>query len=188
MRKSSTYLWSNIYEQIISCCIKLFISRKLLIIVSFIPSKMGPIASSPAIDGFGNIYVTSLDGSMYVLSDATSSFIELWSFPTGSPIWASPTIGPNGTVYIAATGSQTEAGRLFSIQQATYSLTFATQLIAQPQRGTHRDIRMRPGKITMCVRWNQRDLHASCRWRTSLGSFTDAAAVFLEEIFQLFHN
>lgn len=88
------------------------------------------IAASPALDGFGNIYITSLDGSMYVLSDATSSFIELWSFPTGSAVWASPTIGPNGTVYVAATGSLNEAGRLFAIHQATYSLTFASQLIA----------------------------------------------------------
>ncbi len=88
------------------------------------------IAASPAIDGFGNIYITSLDGSMYVMSDGNTQPILLWSFPTGNPIWASPAIGPNNSVFVAATGSESEAGRLFSIHQATYSLTFASQLIA----------------------------------------------------------
>ncbi len=65
----------------------------------------GPISSSPAVSEDGNVYVGSQDGKLYALSQDGS---ELWSFETKGPgevstgsIFASPSIGTDGTVYIA---------------------------------------------------------------------------------------
>jgi outer membrane protein assembly factor BamB len=65
----------------------------------------GPISSSPAVSEDGNVYVGSQDGKLYALSRDGS---ELWSFQTKGPvnvpsgsIFASPSIGTDGTVYIA---------------------------------------------------------------------------------------
>jgi parallel beta-helix repeat protein/predicted outer membrane repeat protein len=62
------------------------------------------IYSSPAISADGNIFVCSQDGLLYSLGRDGS---ELWTFETGgvSPVptgavFASPTIGPNSTIYI----------------------------------------------------------------------------------------
>jgi outer membrane protein assembly factor BamB len=64
------------------------------------------IYSSPAVSAEGNnIYVCSADG---VLCALTRDGSELWSFetpasgPTGASIFASPAIGPDGTVYVGA--------------------------------------------------------------------------------------
>lgn len=93
-------------------------------------STNGPITASPAIDVNGYIYITSLDGSLYVLSDGGDQAILQWTFPTGGPIWASPTIGPDNRVYIAASGSDTEPGRLFAIGQSSFSAVFSTPPVA----------------------------------------------------------
>ncbi|MHC4739870.1 MAG: outer membrane protein assembly factor BamB family protein, partial [Planctomycetota bacterium] len=64
----------------------------------------GFIYSSPAISDDGDIYVCSQDGSLYALGNDGS---ELWTFDTNSftastgSVLASPSLGPDGTIYIA---------------------------------------------------------------------------------------
>lgn len=65
----------------------------------------GPIYSSPAVSADGNnIYVCSQDGILYALETNGS---ELWNFEMDGPAelpsstFASPTIGTDGTIYIA---------------------------------------------------------------------------------------
>ena len=65
----------------------------------------GPVYSSPAVSADGeSIYVGSEDGWLYTLGRDGSEF---WSFETGGPaelggaLFASPAIGPDGTVYVA---------------------------------------------------------------------------------------
>ena len=65
----------------------------------------GFIYSSPAVSGEGDVYVGSQDGVLYALGRDGS---DLWSFETkghgavaAGSILASPTIGPNGNVYVA---------------------------------------------------------------------------------------
>jgi len=64
----------------------------------------GFIYSSPAVSDDGEIYVCSQDGSLYALANDGS---ELWTFDTDSftastgSILASPSLGPDGTVYVA---------------------------------------------------------------------------------------
>lgn len=64
----------------------------------------GTVYSSPAVGG-GTVYVGSGDGTLYAL--AAGDGAELWRFKTKGPgalpdgaIFASPSIGPDGTVYI----------------------------------------------------------------------------------------
>jgi outer membrane protein assembly factor BamB len=63
----------------------------------------GPIYSSPVASREG-VYVCSLDGAMYSLGRDGS---ELWCFETdgfgqlGGSIFATPVVGPDGTVYVA---------------------------------------------------------------------------------------
>jgi outer membrane protein assembly factor BamB len=64
----------------------------------------GATYSSPAVGAEG-VYVGSTDGTLYAL--AASDGVELWRFKTQGPgalpngaIFASPSIGPDGTVYI----------------------------------------------------------------------------------------
>ncbi|HSW02302.1 MAG TPA: PQQ-binding-like beta-propeller repeat protein [Sedimentisphaerales bacterium] len=64
----------------------------------------GAVYSSPAV-GAGDVYVGSSDGTLYAL--AASDGVELWRFKTQGPgvlpngaIFASPSICPDGTVYI----------------------------------------------------------------------------------------
>ena len=80
------------------------------------------LASSPTIDSNGFIYVTTLEGTLYVLQDTGAQAIVRWTYALGAPAWASPTIGPGNTLYIAASGSQTAAGRLFAIGPSQYEV------------------------------------------------------------------
>ncbi|MHC4498856.1 MAG: outer membrane protein assembly factor BamB family protein, partial [Planctomycetota bacterium] len=63
----------------------------------------GFVYSSAAVSAEGHVYVCSEDGKLYALGPDGS---ELWTFETpgagavGSPILASPSIGPDGTVYV----------------------------------------------------------------------------------------
>ncbi|MHC4155439.1 MAG: outer membrane protein assembly factor BamB family protein, partial [Planctomycetota bacterium] len=66
----------------------------------------GFISSSPAVSADGNsIYVCSSDGALDALGRDGS---ELWTFRTkdttgiGSSIFASPAVGPDGTIYVSA--------------------------------------------------------------------------------------
>jgi parallel beta-helix repeat protein len=68
-------------------------------------STDGFIYSSPAVSADGNVFVCSQDGSLYALGRDGS---ELWTFDTDSygpaftgAVFASPAVGPNGTIYIA---------------------------------------------------------------------------------------
>lgn len=54
------------------------------------------IQSSPAIDTNGNIYICATDANLY---SWTSNGVHRWTFPAGSGV--TPTIGPDGTIYIA---------------------------------------------------------------------------------------
>ena len=65
----------------------------------------GPIYSSPVVAADGNVLVGSADGAVYALTRGGS---ELWRFQTKGPgirptgaIFASPTLGTDGAVYIA---------------------------------------------------------------------------------------
>jgi len=64
----------------------------------------GFIYSSPAVSDDGNIYVCSQDGTLHALANNGS---ELWTFDTNSftastgSVLASPSLGPDGAVYIA---------------------------------------------------------------------------------------
>jgi outer membrane protein assembly factor BamB len=64
----------------------------------------GFIYSSPAVSDEGDIYVCSQDGALHALGNDGS---ELWIFDTNSftastgSVFASPSLGPDGTVYIA---------------------------------------------------------------------------------------
>ncbi len=66
----------------------------------------GFIYSSPAVSSDGEVYVCSQDGTLYALDSDGS---ELWTFVTDGPgietgaILASPSIGPDGTIYVAGT-------------------------------------------------------------------------------------
>lgn len=52
--------------------------------------------SSPAIDTNGNIYICATDANLY---SWTTNGVLRWTFPAGSGV--TPTIGPDGTIYIA---------------------------------------------------------------------------------------
>jgi outer membrane protein assembly factor BamB len=64
----------------------------------------GAVYASPAVDAKGGVYVGTTDGALYALAASDGS--ELWRFKTKGPgvlpngaIFASPSIGPDGTVY-----------------------------------------------------------------------------------------
>ena len=57
------------------------------------------IVSSPAVSSTGNIYVGSLDNSVYAVSPNGTVF---WQVDTGDQVFSSPVIGPDDTVYIAS--------------------------------------------------------------------------------------
>ena len=89
------------------------------------PGPVQPIASSPAIDSNNYIYIGSLNGSLYALFDAGNEAVELWDYPLGASVWASPAIGASNRVYVAATGSQSQAGRFVALGQAAYRVVFS---------------------------------------------------------------
>ncbi len=73
----------------------------------------GAIQGVPAIDNDGNIYVTDTSGFLYIV-DAMGN--KKWkATQLGSKIWSSPTIGPDGTIYVAADQSD-GTGKLFALK------------------------------------------------------------------------
>ena len=57
--------------------------------------------SSPAIDSSGSIYIGSPDANLYAFnSDGTLK----WTYQTGDPIYSSPTIASDGTIYVSSSG------------------------------------------------------------------------------------
>jgi outer membrane protein assembly factor BamB len=57
----------------------------------------GPIISSPALDGNGVIYFTSVDGFCYALNGDGSL---RWRLKTGGMTESSPVLGADGTIYV----------------------------------------------------------------------------------------
>jgi outer membrane protein assembly factor BamB len=57
---------------------------------------------SPAVAGAGRVYVASLGGKLMALSITATSHRVVWSFDVGGDDFASPTVGPDGTIYTAA--------------------------------------------------------------------------------------
>lgn len=80
------------------------------------------IAASPAIDGNGHIFITTLEGTLFVLADAGSQATVRWTYALGAPAWASPAIGNGNALYVAASGSQTTPGRLIAIGPSEYEV------------------------------------------------------------------
>ena len=80
------------------------------------------IASSAAVDATGLIYLTSLDGTIYVLRDDGSQPAILWTYSLGAPIWASPSISPGNIMYVAASGSNARPGTLLAIGESLYEV------------------------------------------------------------------
>ncbi len=72
----------------------------------------GAVDSPPAV-GNGRIYVGSEDGNLYALNPQG---VLLWKFQTSSPIRTSPTIGSDGTIYLAGyLGYENSQGILYAI-------------------------------------------------------------------------
>ena len=84
--------------------------------------------SSPAVAADGSIYVGGKDGVLYGF---TSAGTLRWSFATGGIIHSSPSIGQDGTVYVASIGSS--EGRLHAVDangNARWSLVMPVRLVS----------------------------------------------------------
>jgi len=57
----------------------------------------GAVMSSITINSDNKIHIACEDGKLYTLNDDGSLF---WSYDANSPLLSSPTIGPNGTLYV----------------------------------------------------------------------------------------
>lgn len=57
---------------------------------------------SPAIAGSGRVYVADLGGQLMALSITATGHRVVWTFDVGGDDFASPTVGPDGTIYTAA--------------------------------------------------------------------------------------
>ncbi len=90
------------------------------------------IYSSPAIASNGNVYFGSTDGKLYAL-DANGAM--LWSFETNAlanlqgAVFASPSIGADGTVYIAGLYDPT----LYALDPADGSVKWACSFALYPE-------------------------------------------------------
>jgi len=83
-------------------------------------STLGPIHSSPVVDGNGDIYFGSDDGAIYALFPDGSL---KWKFETGGKVRSSPVIGPDKTLYVGSDdgflyciGESTEENREFDMK------------------------------------------------------------------------
>jgi len=59
----------------------------------------GGVVSLPVIDNQGTIYVGSNDYNLYAIN---SNGTKKWSFNVGGPVYSSPAIGVDGTIYVAS--------------------------------------------------------------------------------------
>lgn len=90
------------------------------------------VYSSPAVASNGNVYVGSTDGKLYAL-DADGAI--LWTFQTGASanlqgaIFASPSIGADGTIYIAGLYDPT----LYALDPADGSVRWACSFALYPE-------------------------------------------------------
>ncbi len=70
-------------------------------------SAGGPITSTPAIGADGTIYVRD-DTTLYAIKNTEIAFLRKWTYPlnesTTGGTYASPTVAPDGTVYVGTTG------------------------------------------------------------------------------------
>jgi outer membrane protein assembly factor BamB len=64
--------------------------------------RFGTQLLSPAVAGAGRVYVASLGGKLMALSITATGHRVVWSLDVGGDDFASPTVGPDGTIYTAA--------------------------------------------------------------------------------------
>src|SRR5208282_3352544 len=70
---------------------------------AFAPGSFGFVESSPAIGADGTIYVGSLDGNLYALTDGGQGTVtQKWKFATSGDVDSSPAIGADGTIYVGS--------------------------------------------------------------------------------------
>lgn len=82
----------------------------------------GSIISSALLDASGILYFGTVTGTLYALDSGTG--LVLWSRHLGSPIWSSPSLGLDGSLYVVARGNQTTNGRLFAFRPANVVVDF----------------------------------------------------------------
>ncbi|MBN2152279.1 MAG: PQQ-like beta-propeller repeat protein, partial [Candidatus Lokiarchaeota archaeon] len=71
----------------------------------------GPLVSSAAVGDDGTVYVASFNGNVYAIDPGRArqggkgpgKGRVKWTFPTGSHVYASPAVAPDGTVYVGST-------------------------------------------------------------------------------------
>ncbi|MEM9664532.1 MAG: PQQ-binding-like beta-propeller repeat protein [Bacteroidota bacterium] len=77
------------------------------------------VVASPTVDGTGTVYLGSLSGTLYALTPDGSL---RWALALGSPIWSSPSIGPDQRLYVATTGTETAPGLLVAIGNRPFTV------------------------------------------------------------------
>lgn len=64
----------------------------------------GEVANAPSITADGSIYVASISGKLFALN---TSGAKQWELPLGAPVgYSSPTIAPDGTIYLGLRNSK----------------------------------------------------------------------------------
>ena len=80
----------------------------------------GRVASSPAIDMHGRIFVGSDDDKVHALDGSTGQ--AAWTFETQGKVHGSPAVGADGTVYVGS-----EDGKLYALDGSTGAMLWEFQ-------------------------------------------------------------
>lgn len=114
------------------------------------------VYASPALDADGTLFVgtapadpdftgmpphdqhRALDGNGHLLAVAAADGTVQWSFQTDTPLWASPSLAADGTLYFASTGGTNRNGQLFSLE----AIDFTVDLPTDPTVGVDQTVRI----------------------------------------------